>query len=105
MNETFTYTKEQLELLATRLLESDGLKHEDAAQIAEDLVYADMRGLSSHGVSRIPMYLKRIDSNCVKPQPEIRVEQCGAAVLRVHGDDGMGFLVAHKAIEEGIRLA
>lgn len=105
MNETLTYTKEQLELLATRLLESDGLKHEDAAQIAEDLVYADMRGLSSHGVSRIPMYLKRIDSNCVKPQPEIRVEQCGAAVLRVHGDDGMGFLVAHKAIEEGIRLA
>lgn len=64
-----------------------------------------MRGLYSHGVSRIPMYLKRIDCKCVKPQPEIRVEQVGMAALKVNGDDGMGFLVAHKAMEEGMKLA
>ena len=51
------------------------------------------------------MYLKRIERKCVNPRPDIRVEQVGTAVLRVDGDDGMGFLVAHKAMEEGLKLA
>ena len=105
MTEMLNYRKEQLELLAERLFLTAGLRKEDAAQIAKDLVTADMRGLSSHGVSRIPMYLKRLDEKCVNPVPEIKVEQRGLAVLKVDGDDGMGFLVAHRAMEEGIKLA
>ena len=103
--ETFVYTKDKLELLAARLLEAGGLRREDAGQIGSDLVAADMRGLYSHGISRVPMYLKRIDCNCVKAQPDIKIEQTGLAALKVHGDDGMGFLVAHKAMEEGMKLA
>lgn len=99
------FSEEQLKELAARLMRTSGMKDEDAAVIAADLVAADMRGLYSHGISRIPMYLKRIDCKCVKPLPEIRVEQAGTAVLRVDGDDGMGFLVAHKAMEEGMKLA
>lgn len=95
------FQKEELELLAYRLLLTGGLREDDARQIAEDLVLADMRGLASHGISRIPMYLKRIECNCVNPKPDIKVEQAGMAVLKVHGDDGMGFLVAHRAVEKG----
>lgn len=99
------FTKDQLVELATRLMRTGGLREKDAVTIANDLIKADMRGLYSHGISRIPMYLRRIDCNCVKPQPDIKVEKRAAAVLRVNGDDGMGFLVAHKAIEEGMKLA
>ena len=99
------FGKELLEDLGFRLLLTGGLREEDARTIAGDLVAADMRGLNSHGVSRIPMYLKRIECKCVNPRPDIRVEQVGTAVLRVDGDDGMGFLVAHKALEEGLKLA
>lgn len=105
VDKTYIYNQEQLEILAERLLKAGGLKSDDAKVIAQDLVVADMRGMSSHGVSRIPMYLKRIDCKCVKPQPNITVEKKGAAVLEVNGDDGMGFLVAHRAMEEGIKLA
>ena len=101
----YTYTKEQLELLGQKLMIAGGLREEDAQLVAEDLVKADMRGLYSHGISRIPMYLKRIDAGCVKAPPNIQVEQTGLAVLKVHGDDGRGFLVAHRAVQEGIRLA
>ena len=105
MSENFTYPKEKLELLASRLLKAGGLREEDAKTIATDLVFADMRGLSSHGISRIPMYLKRIDCNCVKPQPDIKVKKVSMAALKVNGDDGMGFLVAHKAMEEAMKLS
>lgn len=99
------FTRDQLVELATRLIKTSGMKEESAATIAKDLVAADMRGLYSHGVSRIPMYLKRIECNCVKANPDIKVEHVAPAVLRVNGDDGMGFLVAHKAVEEGMKLA
>lgn len=91
--------------LGWRLLLTGGMKEEDARTIAKDLVAADMRDLYSHGISRVPMYLKRIDSKCVKPVPATKVEKAETAVLRVDGDDGMGFLVAHKAVEEGLKLA
>lgn len=99
------FRKEELVLLGKNLLLKGGLREEDALTIAKDLVAADMRGLYSHGVSRIPMYLKRIDYKCVNPRPDIKVEQIASAALRVDGDDGMGFLVAHKAVEAGIALA
>lgn len=99
------FKEEELVELGTRLLLTSGMKKEHAVTIAKDLVAADMRGLYSHGISRIPMYLKRIDCKCVKPNPDIKVEQVAAAVLKVNGDDGMGFLVAHKAVEAGIKLA
>lgn len=91
--------------LGSRLFQAGGLSGEDALTIAKDLVAADMRGLYSHGVSRIPMYLKRIDHKCVNPKPVIKVEKTAAAVVRIDGDDGMGFLTAHKAVEEGVKLA
>jgi L-2-hydroxycarboxylate dehydrogenase (NAD+) len=99
------FSQEQLVELATRLLKTGGLTDQDADTIANDLVLADMRQLYSHGVSRIPMYLKRIECSCVKPVPDIKVDKVAPAVLRVDGDDGMGFLVAHKAMEEGMKLA
>ena len=46
--------------MAASLFEAGGLRKEDAETIARYLVSADLRGLTSHGVSRIPMYLERI---------------------------------------------
>ncbi|GAA4702678.1 Ldh family oxidoreductase [Brevibacillus fulvus] len=96
---------EELRRIAAKLFEGGGLRPEDAAVIACDLVEANLRGLDSHGVSRIPMYLERIRRGVVNPQPNISVHQVSAAVSLVDGDDGMGFLVAHRAMDEAIALA
>ncbi|WP_126425383.1 Ldh family oxidoreductase [Brevibacillus marinus] len=97
---------EDLLRFAARLLEqSGGLRREDAVVIAQDLVEANLRGLDSHGVSRIPMYLERIRRGVVNPQPNIKVTNITAAVSLVDGDNGMGFLAAHRAMDEAIELA
>ncbi|MCG7334726.1 Ldh family oxidoreductase [Sporosarcina sp. ACRSM] len=90
---------------ATRLLEGGGLRSEDAAIVARDLVAANLRGLDSHGVSRIPMYLERIRRKVVNPQPTIKVQKVTSAVSLIDGDDGMGFLAGHQAMDEAIQLA
>lgn len=106
MSETIKYVSaDELIELGTELFKSGGLRPEDAATIAQDLVAANLRGLDSHGISRIPMYLERIRKGVVKPQPDIKIENLTAAVSKVDGDDGMGFLAGHVAMEEAVRLA
>jgi L-2-hydroxycarboxylate dehydrogenase (NAD+) len=95
----------ELTQVAERLFIAGGLREQDAKTIAKDLVAANLRGLDSHGVSRIPMYLERIRKGVVKAQPDITVTKITSAVASVDGDDGMGFLAAHRAMDEAIKLA
>lgn len=82
-----------------------GLPGADATVIANDLVEADLRGLSSHGVSRIPTYCERLRRGLVNPTPNIAVERITPVAASVDGDDGMGFIVAHRAMDEAIEMA
>src|SRR5450759_3018563 len=57
-----------LRTFATRVFTELGVPVEDAAIVADSLVEADLRGVSSHGVLRIPSYVKRIlDGGSVLP--------------------------------------
>lgn len=82
-----------------------GLREEDAALVAGDLVKANLRGVDSHGVSRIPMYLERLGRGLVNPRPEIRVNKVAGAVAHVDGDNGMGFIASHAAMNTACDLA
>lgn len=82
-----------------------GLPEVDAVTIADDLVAADLRGLSSHGVSRIPTYCERLRRKLVNPAPDIAVDRVLPVAAQVDGDDGMGFIVAHRAMDEAIDMA
>ena len=102
---TINHTAEDLERFAAAVFEQAGLPAADAAIIGRDLVKANLRGLDSHGVSRMPMYLERLRRGLVNPRPEIRVEQLAGAVASVDGDNAMGFLPSHIAMDEAMRLA
>ena len=42
-------------------LERKGARREDGAVVAEGLVWANLRGVDGHGVSRLPFYLRMIE--------------------------------------------
>ena len=54
------YGAPALTTLGAALLRAEGLGDEDALTVARDLVRANLRGLDSHGVARLPMYLGRL---------------------------------------------
>ena len=105
MSADFRISPARLQGFAIDLFERAGLPAEHAAIIGHDLVAADLRGLASHGVSRIPMYLERLRRGVVNPRPRIGISRITPAVSLVDGDEGMGFLVAHTAMSEAIDLA
>jgi LDH2 family malate/lactate/ureidoglycolate dehydrogenase len=81
------------------------LPPEDAQQVAQCLVEADARGVASHGIGRIPVYTQRLRLGLVNPRPQLVVSGDGDATAHVDGDNGMGYVVARKAMAEAITRA
>jgi LDH2 family malate/lactate/ureidoglycolate dehydrogenase len=94
-----------LTAFTAELFRKAGLPQADAAIVAEGLVKADLRGVGSHGVSRVPMYLERLRRGVVNPKPRITVTRVAGAAALLDGDDGMGFIAGRRAMQEAIRLA
>jgi LDH2 family malate/lactate/ureidoglycolate dehydrogenase len=82
-----------------------GLPSEDAALEAEVLVWANLRGVDSHGVLRIPSYLAMLDRGDMNPRPTIRVERETAATVLLDGDRAMGPIVTTVAMRRAIDKA
>ena len=58
---------------AATLFERAGLSAPHAANVAKALVWADLRGVGTHGVSRIPRYLDFITSGAMNPVPVMSI--------------------------------
>jgi ureidoglycolate dehydrogenase (NAD+) len=50
-----------------------GFSDVHAAIVADVLVWADLRGVDSHGVTRIPMYVRLLDAGDLNPMPAVRI--------------------------------
>ncbi|MBT4610521.1 MAG: Ldh family oxidoreductase, partial [Gemmatimonadetes bacterium] len=62
-----------LERFTAQAFEGVGMSREDAATEARVLLWANMRGVDSHGVARIEAYLAAADSGSMKVKPNIRI--------------------------------
>lgn len=87
------------------VFESVGLPEPDAAVVTDALVSADLRGIDSHGVMRVPIYVKRLRLDLIEPRPSIRLAGDRGTVAVLDGGNGMGQVVAAQAMEEAIRRA
>lgn len=104
MNDTLI-THERLSRFAAACLGKLGLAAGDARLVAETLVEANLRGVDSHGVVRLPHYATRLRNGTIKARPQISVRRTGPSTALVEGDAGMGQLVAARAMREAIALA
>jgi LDH2 family malate/lactate/ureidoglycolate dehydrogenase len=96
---------ETLRAQVARLFAAAGVPAEDAALVADTLVRADLWGHSSHGVMRAPWYLDRLHSGVMTPvtAPETVVD--AGAVSVIDGRDGVGQVIAHRAMTDAVRRA
>jgi L-2-hydroxycarboxylate dehydrogenase (NAD+) len=94
-----------LRAFAAAALESANLPKAHAGIIADDLVRANLRGVDSHGVSRLPMYLERLNRGVVNPTPDIKTTKVAGAVAHIDADNAMGFIPSHLAMDAAMDLA
>lgn len=91
---------DELRRFLTEVFLSSGMPKEDAAWTAETLVQAELRGTSSHGVIRVPDYMRRLKTGANNPTPRVKVVKDAGALALLDGDNGMGQVVARKAMED-----
>ncbi|MEM5387136.1 Ldh family oxidoreductase [Paraburkholderia phymatum] len=85
--------------LATRAMLAAGATQQTASATARALVYADERGLSSHGVARLPMYVAQLRNGRVDAQAQAFIANARNAAVLIDAADGMAFPACELAIE------
>ncbi len=103
--DTTAYPHEQVRAFCEGLLCAAGVRGDDAHVIADSLVEANLRGVDTHGVARLPHYLERLRRDSINAQPDITFDQLAPSVGIAHGDDGPGQLVMQRATSEAVGLA
>ncbi len=82
-----------------------GVPEGDARDTVEVLLGADLRGVGTHGIQRLLMYVPRIRRGLINPRPNIVVHVPSPALRMGHGDDGLGPVVGTRGMREATALA
>jgi (2R)-3-sulfolactate dehydrogenase (NADP+) len=96
---------EQLHELARRALVHAGANATMASTTADALVYADARGLASHGVTRVAQYAAHLMNGRAdgKAQPRIVASRGGAALISA--GSGLAYPACALAVREAVARA
>jgi LDH2 family malate/lactate/ureidoglycolate dehydrogenase len=104
MTGTETIDVPSLTQLSVDAFRHAGLSVDDAEVSARILVDADMMGISTHGVVRIPAYTDRMRRGGVDPSAVVRVDRRAPSLAIVHGNNGLGTVVGHRALEAALAM-
>ena len=98
-------SSEALRDWVTKVFTRVGMPPQDAAIEAEVLVWANLRGVDSHGVLQIPRYVQAVEAGNMNVRPNIRVLKETPAVLEIEADHAFGPVVTKFAMERTIAKA
>ena len=82
-----------------------GVPPGDAKRFADALVAADIHGTSTHGISRLNTYIRRIQAGLINPRAELSVVRQRGGVLALDAGNGLGQVQTLKALDRLVPLA
>ena len=100
-----TIKAETLERLTRDIFAAWGVPRDDAACVAQQLVLANLRGHDSHGVIRIPQYVRGLKTGEINPTPRITTVMDLPVIAGIDGDRGLGQVVARHGTAVAIDKA
>lgn len=76
-----------------------------AERAAEQLVIADVRGVWSHGVARLTMYVEQIEAGAIMPRAELTIERETPTTIVFNANGGLALALAPQAMDACIAKA
>jgi LDH2 family malate/lactate/ureidoglycolate dehydrogenase len=96
---------EALKHFSTAIFARAGMSGADAKIVAEVLVWANLRGVDTHGVMRVPRYVDLIENGDMNPRPAIKVARETPASVLIDADRAAGPVAMTRAAAEAVRKA
>ena len=100
-----TVSPEALEGFIRSLFEAAGVSATDAATAAPVFVWANLRGVDSHGLARVPRYIELFESGEANPTPNITVDSSVPGVVVIDADRAPGPVALTQAADIAIERA
>ncbi|WP_010531646.1 Ldh family oxidoreductase [Lentibacillus jeotgali] len=98
---TFYINHTDLESYVKAIFQKAGLKEDHSATVAKHLVFANLRGVDSHGVTRVKNYIDRLEQGVVNWEHSMSVTKETPSSVFIDGSNELGIIPA----TEGIKLA
>ena len=89
----------------SKLLYSYGLTKKKSNRVSSLLINADLSGQGSHGVTRVPIYLDKLEKGHLKVNAKTKIISQTATTASLDGNWGFGQLAADDAIKLCIKKA
>src|SRR5690242_7214816 len=96
---------EALVRFATAIFARAGMPQVDAATVADVLVWANLRGVDTHGVMRIPLDVDLIENGDMNPRPAMKIRAETLASVLIEADRAAGPVAMTRAAAEAVRKA
>lgn len=105
MQEYMTIPHQNALAFTQRILQAHGVSPTDAATVADNLVSADLRGVDSHGINRLPSYLQRVRQGVLDPKAQPTLNPKTPVVALMDGHNAFGAVVARQAMTAAVSMA
>jgi len=89
----------------SKVLAKAGIPKKIRARLVAGIVETSLRGVDSHGVRLMPMYLADFESNKVNAAPEFSFKKTGPSSGVLDADHGPGIAAGTLAMEKAVALA
>ncbi|HBB18739.1 MAG TPA: malate dehydrogenase [Syntrophus sp. (in: bacteria)] len=96
---------DRLMTFCTQVLQKLDVPRDEAEITAGSLITANLRGVDTHGVLRLPLYAARLKRGAMTPSVTLTTEKETVATALLDGHNGIGQVVACRAMEIAIRKA
>ncbi len=95
----------ELRRFIRQVFESAGLPTLGAQRVADSLIWANLRGVDSHGVLRTPWYVQNIDTGVMNPRPNVILARQTPSTVLIEADRALGAVVTVDAIDHVVDKA
>jgi ureidoglycolate dehydrogenase (NAD+) len=97
---TKTVSRHDLERFITDVFQRVGMLPAHSATMAEALVWANLRGVDSHGVVRLPRYLEMIEQKLMNLRPEPKISHPAPVSIVIEADRARGPVILTHTVEQ-----
>jgi LDH2 family malate/lactate/ureidoglycolate dehydrogenase len=99
------FQAEQLAAWAISVMEKAEVARENAEITAHSLLAANLRGVDTHGITRLPIYVERVQAGLINGRTQGRVLSESDTTAVYDGEDGLGQVIGTRAMQLALAKA
>ena len=99
------FDPEKLKIFSSKALQKVGVPKNDADITAKILIDTDLRGIESHGIAHLGIYIYFIKKGLIKSKPVFSIKSHSPSTAVMDDNSSLGFIAGYYAMKEAIKKA